>query len=210
MAHKAVNVNGCYALPSSYEENGRVLLICDFLFDPRVYLNQEDYENLEKNPQAQISDKTKAELLAYCDTKIAQQVKVWNFNAAWRVECPKTNEKFLDPLFEEIKKKYPEKQLLIQSDVTQHAGESHWRTSDEYIKEFGINDAQIIKQTIIEPAEISDRLKKHSNYIVIGDQAYQNAFDKAYQEVSNKILSDPKDNIQASREAPHIHRYLVD
>lgn len=203
MAHKAVNVDGCHAQSSSYEEKGRVLLICDFLFDSRVYLNEEDRLNLEKDPNAQISDKTKAELLAYCETKFAQQVKVWNFNAQWRVECPKTNGKFLDPLFEEIKKKYPEKQLLIQSNVTQHAGESHWRTSEEYIKEFGINDAQIIKQTIIEPAEISDRLKKHSNYIIIGDQAYQDAFDKAYQEVFDQA-SDLKIT------SVKLHRYLVD
>lgn len=209
MARKAVNVNGCYALPSSYEEKGRVLLICDFLFDPRVYLNEEDHENLKQDPHAQISNNTKAELLAYCETKFAQQVKVWNFNASWRVECPKTNEKFLDPLFAEIKEKYPDKQLLIQSNVTQHAGESHWQTSDKYIKQFGIDDAQVIKQTVIEPVEIEDFLRTHSNYIVIGNQSYQDAFDKAYKEVFNRAL-DSKDNVHASRAAPYVHRYLVD
>lgn len=148
---------------------------CNFVLDPRSYLSEEDLKELEKNSKTQISTKTKEKLLTLCETPAAKYSPVWNFEAVWRVECPVTNKKYLDPLFEEIKKRYPNKKLMINSNVSTHDTDSTWSTDKKYCEKYGIKNARILIQNLVKDLakELSSEVNTSENYIVIGDEAFR-------------------------------------
>lgn len=147
----------------------KTYVLCDFLLDPRSYLSEEDQKELKNNCNVQISAKTKQKLLALCETPAANYSPVWNFEACWRSECPVTNEKYLDPLFEEIKKRYPNKQLMINSNVTTYAI-GDWFADKKYCEEYGIKNAQVFNQNENDSVK---EITEGKTYIIIGDQAFR-------------------------------------
>ena len=181
---EAKNVDGLYASYGVYLMGGKHFVLCNFMFDPRVYLDKDDVPR--------ISEKTLNELLSYCKTPAAQKCLVWNFNACSRVECQKLNGKYLDSFFEAVKKTYPDKKLIIDSNLSSHHNMDKWELSDKYCKEYGLPNAQSFNQSITKSGEIAEHFRNVDNYIVVGDQSYQKAFD------------------QVNKTKATVHRYLTD
>lgn len=148
----------------------KTYVVCDFLLDPRSYLSEEDRKELKSNSNVQISEKTKQKFLSLCETSTAKHTAIWNFNLGLPIECSVTNEKYVDPLFEEIKKRYPDKKLMINSNVTTHAF-GDWFADKKYCEEYGIKNAQVLIQNLVK--DPNREMTEGKTYIVIGDEVFR-------------------------------------
>ncbi len=147
-------------------------VICYFYLTPRDYLSAKDFKELKKNPNTQIAETPKQKLLTLCETIPAKNSSLWEFRAAWYPDCPETNKKYLDPLFEEIKSRYPNKKLVISSELTTYKTKSSWDAVMEHCEDNGIENYQILQQNLMEE-KLTIRFKEGKNYIVFGDGAFR-------------------------------------